>query len=127
MDRRMSATFGRVTCPRCGLEHVVPWPTGQGADCTCYKICPDGTGNFYPHSGCSWTIYEFSGQLDAQNMLDTAVESLEVDKLHITGYCSAHNRYIHKVPIFIEMDWDEWFLNPPPDAYRGRKAKGVYR
>lgn len=122
----MSVTYGYVKCPVCGTKYWIPFPA-DGVWCDCYKICEDGDGDWYPSSGCSWSEYNYRGQLDAYEHQDTAVESKFADKLHITGYCSTHNKYIHKQPIYVEMDWDEWLRNPPSDASRTEKAKINYR
>jgi hypothetical protein len=115
MDRE-----GVFKCPQCGklLRAVYPMPY---VDCDCYQICDDGTGNHYPTSGCSWTAWNYTGDAGSKEHIDTNPADLKKDLFHIVGYCSAHDRYTHKTQTVIDIDWEDFFENPPSYANRNRK------
>jgi hypothetical protein len=95
---------GKVECPRC---HKV-WTLSQaspGIYCDCHLYCEEGS---QPRD-CALTEYKFSGQrgwplgMD-QNQLD------EGENRHRAyGYCTTHNRYSYKEPIWLEVDWKKWY------------------
>jgi len=40
------------------------------------------------------------------------------DIMHVTGYCTIHDKYIYKNPILIPCDWDYWFSHRAPKELR---------
>jgi len=94
----------KVKCPRCGKIWTIQ--EGQpGILCDCHLICPDGE----KVSDCNVTPVNFNGDLGWPVGLKTGAESGTDDPLHHTYYCSVHNKYYRKVPIWIDADWKGWF------------------
>ncbi len=103
----------KVKCPECGTVYTVPQGTPDVA-CNCHLICPDGT---IPRD-CSMTEFNYSGSLGWPARINLNHENLSNDILHATFYCSTHDRYSHKVPIVIELDWVKWYSQRAPKNLR---------
>ena len=103
----------KVKCPRCGRIWIVP----QGIPditCNCHLYCEDGD----KPSDCSISEVNFSGQLGVYKGLHTDADDNSDDIMHLTYYCSIHNKYSKKVPITIECDWDNWYSKRAPHDLR---------
>lgn len=93
----------KVECPRCKQIWDVPW-AADGVECTCHKWCSDGD----KEADCTWAIYNYSGGLGWPVGAHVNAENEGDDVLHRVGYCSAHNKYTYKVPMWIQVDWSKW-------------------
>jgi len=90
-------------CHRCGKKHYLPFMS-PGVECDCHLYCSEGT----KPGDCTVTEYNYSGPLawPFGSRSDPVDEG--DDLIHATGYCSTHNKYVHKDIIFLEVDWEEW-------------------
>jgi hypothetical protein len=93
----------RVECPQCHRVHVLAFPTNE-TECNCHLICEDGD----EPDDCSVTPYNFSGQLGYPMGAETSNEDKGDDRMHATGYCSIHNKYVYKQMQIIEVNWKEY-------------------
>ena len=110
----MSARVGKVKCPRCGKIWIIPWGD-SGIECTCHLYCSSGS----EPSDCTVTYpYNYSGSLGypVGAHLNSADEGDDV--LHRGGYCSTHNKYTNKEPVWLEVDWYKWENERAPKEMR---------
>ena len=102
-----------VDCSRCGKTWVIPYPS-PGRMCDCHLYCSSGD----KPSDCSVTEYNYSGPLGWPFGVHNEPEDESDDLLHATHYCATHDKYIHKPPVFMEVDWKRWFSQRAPAKHR---------
>lgn len=88
-----------LICPRCKKKWHVS-DSSSGVECDCHLYCSEGD----KPRDCSTTSVNWSGQLGWPAGSHTAVEQEGEDERHRVRYCSTHDRYIYKTPIFLEAD-----------------------
>ena len=102
-----------LECPECG--HLWTIQQGQpGIRCNCHLFCTQGT----KPSDCSITAYTDDLQYAWPAGMHNDPAKGGEDVAHITGYCSTHEEYIYKMPVWVEADWDEWFSRRAPKKFR---------
>ena len=107
-----------VECPRCGKKWRLPLGS-PGIECTCHLYCPYGT----KPQDCNVTEVNYSGKLNWPTGLHNDPEQEGEDILHRTYYCSTHDVYYYKTPIWIEADSQKWFSRRAPKKHRMSKAQ----
>ena len=103
----------KVQCPECGTIYTVPQGTPD-VDCNCHLICSEGE----TVKDCTVTVYNHTSQKGWPEGVRLKHEDESDDLQHATGYCSTHNRYIHKQKIIIECNWALWYSRRAPRKFR---------
>jgi len=103
----------KVKCPRCGAIHTIRQGS-PGVLCNCHLVCPYGD----KPSDCNVTEVNFKGDLAWPTGLHVDAEQEGDDVMHITYYCSVHDVYYYKTPVWIEADWERWFSRRAPEWAR---------
>lgn len=113
----MSGRQALAVCPRCGKVHRVNWGVPE-VKCDCHLYCSSGD----KPSDCSVTEYNYTGQLGWPVGAHLNRENEGDDVLHRTFYCSTHNKYIYKEPIWLEVDYKRFERERLPKKLRMLKS-----
>ncbi len=105
--------MGKVECPRCGKIWTLPQGS-EGTYCDCHLYCQYGD----EPKDCNVTVQEYNGPLNYPVGLDQDQADEGEDVLHRTYYCSIHEVYSYREPIFLEVDWEKWFQQRAPKKFR---------
>lgn len=104
---------GKFACPRCNIIHTVVYPTNE-IECSCHLYCEDGD----EPDDCSVTAYNYSGTLKYPFGAHSNNDDLGADRMHATGYCATHNKYVYKDVSVILIDWKEYLESRVPPGSR---------
>ena len=88
-----------LVCPRCKKEWVVSEDC-EGVECDCHLYCSEGSK---PHD-CSTTAVNWNGQLGWPNGSHQGALNGGDDVRHRVRYCSTHEKYIYRTPVFLEAE-----------------------
>ena len=103
----------KVECPRCGRI----WTIEQGCPgiaCVCHLYCSEGD----KPSDCTVTKVSGAIKYGWPSGLHVDAEDEGDDLPNRVSYCSTHNKYIYKTPVYIEADWERWFGERAPKKLR---------
>jgi hypothetical protein len=101
---RLKMFEAKVQCPRCHKIWTLPQGS-PGTYCDCHLYCEDGT---QPRD-CNMTEQNYNGQLGWPVGLNQDGDEGGEKVLRRTYYCSTHGKYSYKEPIFLEVNWEEWY------------------
>lgn len=103
----------KVECPRC--HQIWTLPQGSpGTYCNCHTWCQHGS----KPSDCSLTAVTGSTEWKYPVGSDQGEADEGHDVVHRTYYCSVHEVYSYKTPVWLEVNWKEWYGRRAPRKFR---------
>jgi len=105
---------GIVECPRCSKKWELPW-AHPGVECTCHLFCSSGTK---PQDCAVAYPYNYTGPLGYPAGLHNNAANEGDNITQRGGYCSTHNKFTSKEPIYLEVDWKRFEKERLPQHLR---------
>lgn len=98
-----------VECPRCHKRWRIQ-DTGVGITCDCHLYCSSGDKPI----DCSVASVNWNAQFGWPAGAHGTDAQEGDDVRHRVRYCSTHDKYIYKVPLFLEFDRDSYLKQRLP-------------
>lgn len=95
---------GKVECPKCGKVWTLP-QASPGTYCDCHLWCPEGT----KPSDCNLTLQTGNIDFSWPAGMDLGQDDEGQDIVRRTYYCSVHEIYSYKSPVWLEVNWNKWY------------------
>ena len=101
-----------IQCPRCRRVWRIR-DTSGGITCDCHLYCVDGDRPI----DCSVASVNWNAQFGWPAGAHQDADDEGDDVRHRVRYCSTHNKYIYKVPVFLEFDRPSYYGQRLPKRY----------